>query len=49
MLLYYGRQSGAGRHSPGGVAYAEGGNQTLRTPLNGCATHVELWAFRVDF
>ncbi|XP_016423272.1 sodium/hydrogen exchanger 6-like isoform X1 [Sinocyclocheilus rhinocerous] len=35
MLLYYGRQSGAGHHSPRGVAYTEGGNQTLRTPING--------------
>ncbi|KAI2656825.1 Sodium/hydrogen exchanger 6 [Labeo rohita] len=35
MLLYYGRQSGAGHHSPRGVAYTEGGNQTQRTPVNG--------------
>ncbi len=42
MLLYYGRQSGAGHHSPRGVAYTEGGNQTLKTPLNGCAAHVAL-------
>lgn len=43
MLLYYGRQSGAGHHSPEGVAYhAEGGNQTLGPPLNGCAADVAL-------
>ncbi|TRZ01987.1 hypothetical protein DNTS_024160 [Danionella cerebrum] len=35
MLLYYGRQSGVGHHSPGGVALAEGGNQTHRMALNG--------------
>ncbi|XP_030621424.1 sodium/hydrogen exchanger 6a [Chanos chanos] len=36
ILLYFGRQSRAGRHSPGAVApWAEGMNVTQRTPLNG--------------